>query len=129
MFRKLLSVVAAMALPSLLAAQTPAPIPASARMAPAHPVATQVQGEVVMAAELDGMNNQDGVDEADGQNNDGEFENGEFNQEGVNEPDGLNNDVDVSDQVDQVGEDQDGDDPPPPPPGTGQLGRIGRHRP
>jgi len=130
MIRKLLGVAVAMALPSLLAGQAPmAPAPATSRIAPAHAVATQVQGEVVMVDELDGINNQEGVDEADGQNNDGEFENGELEQEGVDEPDGLNNDVDVGDQVDQAGEDEDGDNPPPPPPGTGQLRQIGNHRP
>src|SRR6267378_4372136 len=110
MIRKLLGVVIAMVLPSLLAGQAPAaPAPATPRLAPAHAVATQVQGDVAMADELDGMNNEEGVDEADGQNNDVD-------------------DHDV-DQDEQEGENEDGDIAPPPPPATGQLRQIGRHRP
>ena len=128
MIRKLLGVVIAMVLPSLLAGQAPAaPAPATPRLAPAHAVATQVQGDVAMADELDGMNNEEGVDEADGQNND--VDDHDVDQEGVDEPDGLNNDVDVGDQVEQEGENEDGDIAPPPPPATGQLRQIGRHRP
>ena len=131
MLRKLLGLVAAMALPSLLAGQAPRTPNAAAapKLAPPQVVATQVQGEVVMVDELDGINNQEGIDEADGNNNDGEFENGEFEQEGVDEPDGLNNDVDVGEQVDQAGENQDEDTPPAPPAGVGQASRIGRHKP
>lgn len=132
MLRKLLGVVVALALPSLLAGQasrTSSPATAKPMLALTHGIATQVQGEVVMAEELDGPNNQEGVDEADGQNNDGQNDDGEFNQEGENEPDGLNNDVDVGEQVDQAGENQDEDTPPAPPAGTGPLGRIGRHKP
>jgi hypothetical protein len=45
MLRKFLGVVVAMALPSLLAGQAPAaPTPAASKLAPAHAVATQVQG-------------------------------------------------------------------------------------
>jgi hypothetical protein len=142
MFRKLLGVVAALALPAVLAGQTPPPANPAAGVARPHGVAMQVQGEVVGPAEnVAGQNQQDGVNEADGDNNDGEFENGDNNdgefengdieEAGLDEPDGLDNDVDVEDQVDQAGEDENGieDDTPAPPSGTGQIGQIGRHRP
>jgi hypothetical protein len=130
MLRKLLGVVAALALPAVLVGQTPPTPNAAAVMAKPHGIATQVQGEVVGGIDaLDGLNNQEGVDEADGENNDGEFEDGDFGQDGVNEPDGLNNDVNVGDQVDQAGDDENVDDMPAPPSGTGQIGQIGRHKP
>lgn len=131
MFRKLLAVVVLLALPALLAAQAPAsPAPTSVKPAVPHGIAMAVQGEVVnMADEVEGLNNQEGVDEANGENNDGDVNE---NQEGVDEPDGLNNDVDAGDQVDQSGENE-GDNTegtPAPPAGAGQTGRfIGRHRP
>jgi len=115
MLRKLLGVVVAMALPSLLAGQAPAaPAPAMSKVAPAHAMATQVQGEVVEVDEPDGINNQEGVDESDGQNND--VEDGDVDQEGCRRADGLNNEVDAGDQVEQEGENEDGDTPAPPPP-------------
>jgi len=46
-------------------------------------MATQVQGEVVEVDEPDGINNQEGVDESDGQNND--VEDGDVDQEGVDD--------------------------------------------
>jgi len=127
MLRKLLGVVVALALPSLLAGQAPrTPNPATAKptLALTHGIATQVQGSVLMAEELDGPNHQNGVAEANGENNDGDFD-----QEGVDEPDGLNNDGDVGEQVDQAGENQHEDATPAPPPGAGQLRQIGRHKP
>jgi len=132
MLRKLLAVVAALALPAVLAGQTPPPANPAAGVARPHGVAMQVQGEVVGPAdEVGGLNNQEGVNEADGDNNDGDVENGDLEQEGVDEPDGLNNDGDVEDQVDQSGDDQNdsADDTPAPPSGTGQIGQVGRHRP
>jgi len=46
-------------------AGTRAPAPAMSKVAPAHAMATQVQGEVVEVDEPDGINNQEGVDESD----------------------------------------------------------------
>jgi hypothetical protein len=135
MFRNLLGVVAALALPSVLVGQAPTPPNPAAGLAKSHGVAMQIQGEVVgapsAASGVDVANNQEGPDEANGENNDGDVENGELNQEGVDEPDGLNNDVEVGDQVDQGGEQEDvtQDGTPAPPPGTAQVRMIGRHRP
>jgi len=90
-----------------------------------------IQGEVVGAPSAsDVANNQEGPDEANGENNDGDVENGELDQEGVDEPEGLDNDVEVGDQIDQGGEQEDvGNDTPAPPPGTAQVRQIGRHKP
>src|SRR3979490_626644 len=134
MFRKLFGVVAALALPSVLFGQAPTPPNPAAGLARQHGVAMQIQGEVVGAPTAGGVdvaNNQEGPNEANGENNDGDGENGELDQEGVNEPDGLNNDVEAGDQVDQGGEQEDvnEDDTPAPPPGTAQIRMIGRHRP
>jgi hypothetical protein len=78
--------------------------------------------------QVGGLENQEGVDEVDGDNNNGDLE-----QEGIDEPDGLdNNDLEVGDQVDQQGENENGNDEggaPAPPVGTGQIGQIGQHRP
>ncbi|HXM39029.1 MAG TPA: hypothetical protein VN908_10285 [Gemmatimonadales bacterium] len=131
MLRKVLGVAAALMLPGLLAAQAPAsPAPAAVKPAAPHGIAIQVQGEVVNAAEaVEGLNNQEGVDEANGENNDGEFD---AEHEGVDEPDGLNNDVNVGEQVDQAGEKDEGGDTeatPAPPASAGQIGQIGRHKP
>jgi len=135
MFRNLLGVVAALALPSVLVGQAPTPPNPAAGLAKSHGVAMQIQGEVVgapsAASGVDVANNQEGPDEANGENNDGDVENGELDQEGVDEPDGLNNDVEVDDQVDQGGEQEDvtQDDTPAPPPGTAHVRVIARHRP
>jgi hypothetical protein len=132
MLRKLLGVVAALALPSVLVGQAPSPPNPAAGLAKPHGIAMQIQGEVVGAPSgIDVANNQEGPDEANGENNDGDVENGELDQEGVDEPDGLNNDVDVDNQVDQGGEQDevDQDDAPAPPPGTAQVRLIGRHKP
>ena len=132
MLRKLLGVVAALALPSVLVGQAPPPPNPAAGVAKPHGVAMQIQGEVVGApSEIDVANSQEGPDKANGENNDGDVENGELDQEGVDEPDGLNNDVEVGDQVDQGGEQEDvnQDDTPAPPPGTAQVRQIGRHKP
>ena len=129
MLRKLLIAVAALGLPSILAAQAPV-TPVAGSVVTKRGVAMQVQGEVVSAIdEIEGANNQDGIDEADGQNND--VDDGELGQEGfdLDEPDGLNNDIDAGEQVDQSGEDKNEDDAPAPPPSSGVIGRIGRHRP
>ena len=131
MLRKLLGAVVAVALPSILGAQAPVtPTAGSVVMRP-RGVAMQVQGEVVSAIdEIQGANNQGGVDEANGQNND--VDDGDMEQEGfdLDEPDGLNNDVDAGEQVNQNDQEGEGDvDQPAPPPGTGQIGQIGRHRP
>lgn len=134
MLRNLLAIAVVLALPAVLSAQAPQTgNQGTGRLnqAGAHGTATQVLGEVVVADELDGANNQEGVDEADAQNNDGEFENGEFGQEGVDEPDGLNNDLNVEQAADQAGDDQDeNDDTPPAPPSMSvPLSRVGRHVP
>ena len=134
MLRKLLAVVVLSALPALLAAQRPAaPATPAAAAKPAvpHGVAMQVQGEVASPVqEVEGQNNQEGVNEAEDQNNDGQNDEGDIEQEGVDEPDGMNNDVDAGEQVDQAGEDQDeAAEMPAPPPGTAQVRQIGRHKP
>jgi len=129
MLRKILGVVALLPLPALLVAQRPS-TPAAATAAVTHGIAMQVQGEVASPVEeMDGQNNAESVDEADGQNNDGHNDDGQFDQDGVDEPDGLNNDVHEGEQVEQAGEDQDDNAPPAPPAATGQLSRIGRHKP
>lgn len=132
MLRNLLGVVAALALPSVLVGQAPTPPNPAAGLARPHGIATQIQGEVVGAPNgIEVANNQEGPNDANGENNDGDVENGELDQEGVDEPHGLNNDVEVGDQVDQGGEQKDvnQDDTPAPPPGTAQVRMIGRHRP
>jgi hypothetical protein len=132
MLRKLLAAIVLLALPALLAAQAPSTPPAAAaRPAVAHGIAMHVQGEVASPVEgVEGLNNQEGVDEADGQNHDAQDEDGEFDQEGVNEPDGLNNDLDVGEHVDQAGENESDDEgAPAAPPSTGQIGQLGRHKP
>ena len=132
MLRKLLGVVAALGLPAVLVGQAAPPANPAAGLARPHGVAMQVQGEVVAPVDQPaGLDNQEGVNEADGDNNDGDVENGDLEQEGVNEPDGLDNNVDVEEQVDQAGDDQNDsqDDTPAPPSGTAQIGQIGRHRP
>ena len=111
MLRKMLEVVALLALPALLVAQAPSTPAAAVTPAVTHGIATQIQGEVVMADALPGLNNQEGVDA----------------------PDGLNDDADAGDDIDEAGEDEDEaedeDTPPAPPAGTGPLSRIGRHKP
>ena len=133
MLRKLLGLVAALGLPAVLVGQAPAPANPAAGLARPHGVAMQVQGEVVAPVDQPaGVETQEGVDEANGDNNDGDVENGDLEQEGVDEPDGLNNEVEVGDQVDQSGDNQtetEGGDTPAPPAGTAQIGQIGRHRP
>jgi hypothetical protein len=130
MLRKILGVVALLALPALLVAQRPSTPPAAAKAAVTHGIAMQVQGQVASPVEqIGGQNNQEGVEEADGQNNDAQNDDGQLDQDGVDEPDGLNNDGDVGEQVDQAGENDDNNAPPAPPAGTGQLSRIGRHKP
>ena len=131
MLRKLLGVVAALALPSVLVGQAPPPPNPAAGVARQHGIAMHIQGEVVGAPSAsDVANNQEGPDEANGENNDGDVENGELDQEGVDEPEGLDNDVEVGDQIDQGGEQEDvGNATPAPPPGTAQVRQIGRHKP
>jgi hypothetical protein len=130
MLRKILGVVALLALPALLVAQWPSTPPAAAKAAVTHGIAMQVLGEVASPVEeMDGQNNQAGVDEADDQNNDAQNDDGQFDQDGVDEPDGLNNDGDVGEQAGQAGENEDDDSPPAPPSGASQLSRIGRHKP
>ena len=130
MLRKILGVVVPLALPALLTAQSPSTPSAAAKPTVMRGIAMQVQGEVASPVEeLDGQNNQEGVDEPDAQSHDGHNDDGEFEQEDVDGPDGLDNDVDAGDQVDQAGENEDDDTPPAPPSGTGPLSRIGRHKP
>ena len=133
MLRNLLGVVAALVLPSVLVGQAPTPPNPAAGLARPHGIAMQIRGEVVGApGGIDVANNQEGPNnEANGENNDGDVENGELDQEGVDEPDGLNSDVEVDNQVDQGGKQEDAneDDTPAPPPGTAQVRMIGRHRP
>ncbi len=133
MLRKLFAGVVLLALPALLAAQRPSAPVAAGRPAVMHGVALHVQGQVVSPVqEVAGLNNEDGVNEAHGQNHDAENEDGEFEQEGVNEPDGLNNDVNVGEKVDQSGENKNNEkagETPAPPSGIRQLRQVGRHRP
>lgn len=132
MLRKLFGVVAALALPSVLIGQAPTPPNPAAGLAKQHGIAMQIQGEVVGAPSgIDVANSQEGPNEANGEKNDGDVENGELDQEGVNEPDGLNNDVDVDNQVDQGGEQENvtENDAPAPPTGTAQVRLLGRHKP
>ena len=125
MLRKLLGAVVSLALPALLAGQTPGtPRPKAALT---RGIATQVQGEVVRpeagpVKEANGPNNdvQDG--EQDGPNND--VQDGE--QDGPNndvqdgEPDGQNNDSGV----------KDGDGPNDGgATASAQASKVGRHKP
>ena len=132
MLRKLLGMVIALALPAVLAGQAPAtPAPSKPMPAVSHGVATQVQGavvgEVAGVEEIEGANNQEGLDEKDGDNND--VDDHDVDNEGVGESDGANNDVDVGEHVDQNGDEQGETDAPAPPPAAGQSLRIGRHKP
>ena len=115
MLRTLLGLFILMALPTLLVAQAPATRQSeSDKPAIGHGVAMDVQGEVV-AEELDGQNNHEGLNETNGDNN----------QEGVDEVDGPNDGPD--DQVgDQVGEDQGSASTPETPEQNAQLDR---HKP
>ena len=137
MLRKLLGAVAALALPALLAGQTPGtPRPKAALT---RGIATQVQGEVVRpeaaaVKETNGPNNdvQDG--EKDGQNND--VQDGE--QDGPNndvqdgEQDGPNNDVQDGEPNGQNGDSGVKDGNGPNDDGataSAQASKVGRHRP
>jgi hypothetical protein len=145
MLQKLLGVVIALALPSLLAGQapgTPSPATAKPTLARPHGIATQVQGEVVRVQEPEAPTGQARVDDPEDQDNDGAVD-----QEDVDAPDDMNNDTDVDDRPDQAddaedadqdqdrdqgkGKDRDNDNNAPPASrsGTGQLSRIGRHIP
>lgn len=118
MLRTLLGVLVLLALPALLNAQAPVTSNAGpARTGMTHGIATQVQGDVVVTEEPNGPNNQEGLDEKDGQNNDGEFE-----QEGVDEHGDLNNEV-----GDQAGQDDGAQDEGSTP--ASAQSRIGRHKP
>lgn len=132
MLRKLLGIVAALVLPSLLAGQAPgnpSPVTAQSTLALARGVATQVQGEVVRVEQLDGPNRQQVVDpeDPDGPNDQEDMD------EGGDEPDDLNDDadmddVDVDEEVDQADDDE--DDAAASAPQSGKaLSRIGRHKP
>ncbi|HEV7367117.1 MAG TPA: hypothetical protein VGN76_14830 [Gemmatimonadales bacterium] len=118
MLRTLLGVIVLLALPALLNAQAPGKSNGG-QSGPAfsHGIATQVQGDVAVPDEPNGPNHQDGLDEGDGQNNDGDME-----QEGIDEHDGVNNEVE-----DQAGHDDGGQDEGSTP-ATAQS-RIGRHKP
>ena len=92
MLRTLLGLFILMALPTLLVAQAPATRQSgSDKPAIGHGVAMDVQGEVV-AGELDGQNNHEGLNESNGDNN----------QEGIDQQDGPNDEV----VGDEAGEDQ-----------------------
>lgn len=128
MLRKLLVVVVLLALPVLLAAQAKIPTVAATPAAP-HGIATQVQGEVASPVEeVDGQNNQQGADEANGQNHDGQ-EGDQVEHEGVDEPGGLNNEVDEPGEHASQSGHEDDQGTPPPPPATGQSNQVGRHKP
>jgi hypothetical protein len=92
MLRTVLGLVILLALPTLLAAQEQDNRQSgSSKSTIAHGVAMDVQGEVV-AGELDGQNNHEGLNESNGDNN----------QEGIDEQDGPNDEV----VGDEAGEDQ-----------------------
>jgi hypothetical protein len=129
MLRKVLGVIAALALPSLLAGQapgTPGPATAKPTLARPHGIATQVQGEVVRVQEPEAPTSQTRVDDPEDQDNDGAPD-----QDDVDAPDDMDNDADMDDQGDQAddAEDEDNDAPPASRSSTGQLSRIGRHIP
>jgi hypothetical protein len=100
MLRTLLGVIVLLALPALLNAQAPSRSNAPGRSGMSHGIATQVQGDAVITDEPNGPNNQEGLDEKDGKNDDGDVEQG-----GVEEHGDLNNEVE-----DQAGHDDGGQD-------------------
>jgi hypothetical protein len=120
MLRTLLGVIVMLALPALLHAQAPSRSNAGPdRTGMSHGIATQVQGDVVATDEPSGPNNQEGLGEKDGQNNDGDVEQG-----GVDEQGDVNNEV--GDQAGQDDGTQDEGSTPTPAPAQS---RIGRHKP
>lgn len=118
MLRTLLGVIVMLALPALLNAQAPSRSNAGpARMGMSHGIATDVQGEAVGPEDIDGANHQEGLDQKDGQNDDGDLEQG-----GVDEQGDVNNEV-----GDQAGKDDGGQDEGSTP--APAQSKMGSHRP
>ena len=118
MRRTLLGVLVMLAVPALLHAQAPSKSHAGpARMGMSHGIATDVQGEAVEPEDINGADHQEGLNEKDGQNNDGDLE-----QEGVEEHEDLNNDVEGQAGHDDGGQDE-GSTPAP------AQSRTGPHKP
>jgi hypothetical protein len=125
MLRTLLGVIVLLALPALLNAQAPSRSNAPGRSGMSHGIATQVQGDAVTTDEPNGPNNQEGLDEKDGKNDDGDVEQGGVDDHGdvnVDEHEDVNNDV-----GDQAGKDEGGQDEGSTP--APAQSRFGHHKP
>jgi hypothetical protein len=128
MFRKLLGVVVALGLPTLLAGQAPATPKSNPALT--HARATQFQGEVATPQDLKveepaGQNNE--ADE--GKNNDvddrqgNDVDDGQVDQGGVDEPGGQNHEDGVKDADGPNNNNSDEGTPP------AATSRSGRHKP
>jgi hypothetical protein len=109
-----------LAVPALLNAQAPSKSNAGpAHMGMSHGIATQIQGEAIAPEDINGADHQEGLNEKDGQNDDGDLEQG-----GVEEHGDLNNEVE-----DHAGQNDDGQDEGSTPAPAPAQSRIGHHKP